>query len=347
MEKYILTGGPGVGKTTLVDSLSQKGFMTVPEVARQIIAEEQRKESGILPWNDLQLFQELVIERQLGLESKIGRESKIFLDRGLADTIAFMEIGNLPIPSYLHDLIEQAGYTRVFYLEPLPFYVQDQERKEDQDLAKHIHEKLYRVYDRLGFDIVTVPVCNNIEERVQFVLNETQQEKNREIERKYRINHDVVKKKLANYIVKNNGVDHEENKLYDFYGLLKEAGCVLRIRENNSEHILTLKGPNRSADFQNKREYNFPIPSAISKTLQTILPESVSYSKRRENYKPLSDAHCTISLDYLPGLGEFVEIEAATENQVLLWEKRLGISAYLINKSYPALVREHENANSY
>ena len=181
---------------------------------------------------------------------------------------------------------------------------------------------------------------------MQFVLKGTQQEKNREIEKKYRINHDLVKEILGRYVVKYAGTDNEENKLYDFNGILKDAGCVFRIRENNGEHILTLKGPTKNADFTNKLEYNFPIPKMVSKTIDMILPESVSYSKRRENYHPLGDTRCTISLDYLPGLGEFVEIEAATENQVLLWEKRLQLTPYAIKESYPALVRKNENTDS-
>ncbi|MDO8511099.1 MAG: AAA family ATPase [Nanoarchaeota archaeon] len=344
MEKYILTGGPGTGKTTLLSHLSMKGFTTLPEVARQIIAEEQEKETGILPWTNLALFQELVVKRQVEQEKKIIGNQKIFLDRSLADPLAFAEVGKIEIGPYLYDLIEQADYTRVFYLEQLPFYAQDSERKEDVGLARKIHEQLYSVYDRLGFDIVTVPAIG-IEERLELILKETRLEKNREIERKYRVEHSQVKEMLGRYAVKYTGTDNEENTLYDFHGILKSLDCVFRIRENDNENILTLKGPNKNPSFTNKPEYNFSIPKPVSIALDAILPASVSYSKRRENYRPLGDARCTISLDYLPQLGQFVEIEAASENQVLLWEKRLGLSEYAINKSYPALVREHEITN--
>ena len=353
MEKYILTGGPGTGKTTLLDSLTKKGFASLPEVARQIIAEEQVKEKddgyqGVYPWTNLALFQKLVMKRQLQQEQRIKHSphNRIFLDRSLADSIAYAEIGNIPVHHDLHDLIEQADYTRVFYLEQLPFYNQDKERKEDQTLARRIHEKLYHVYDRLGFDIVTVPVCGSIEERVQFVLKETRCEKNREIERKYRVEHNQVREMLDRYAVKYTGTDNEKNTLYDFSNILRDLDCVFRIRRTGSKHILTLKGPNRNSRFTNKAEYNFTIPETVSKALDVVLPVSISYHKRRENYKPLGDSKCTISLDYLPQLGEFVEVEAGTENQVLLWERRLGIREYAVSKSYPTLVREHENANS-
>ena len=145
---------------------------------------------------------------------------------------------------------------------------------------------------------------------------------------------------LQQYAVNYIGTDDEKNTLYDFHEILKELGFVLRIRENNEKHILTIKGPSKSATFTHKKEYNFSIPKAVSKSLQMVLPAAISYNKRRENYKPLGDNKCTISLDYLPQLGEFVEIEAGTENQVSLWERRLGLAQNLIQESYPGMIRK-------
>lgn len=36
-ELYVITGGPGVGKTTLIERLKQAGYSTVEEQARKII----------------------------------------------------------------------------------------------------------------------------------------------------------------------------------------------------------------------------------------------------------------------------------------------------------------------
>ena len=348
MEKYILTGGPGVGKTTILNGLRTAGEITLDEAAREIISEQQRKEFGVLPWTDLAGFQRLTMGRQLQQEKEISlvKPPRIFQDRSLVDGIAYAEEGGVDSPRGIYQFIQQADYTKVFFLEQLPFYQQDGERKEDHELAKRIHDRLYQVYDRLGFDIVTVPICGSIKERVQFVLKEATSQKNREIERKYRVDHATVKNILQQYAVKHAGTDHEENTLYDFRDILKNSDCLFRIRKNNYQHLLTIKGPNKSADFTNKLEYNFSIPKPVSVVLDALLPEALSYSKCRENYHPLGDSRCTISMDYLPELGEFVEVEAASENQVLLWEKRLSLGEYHIQESYPALVRKHENANS-
>jgi predicted ATPase len=40
MKLYIISGGPGVGKTTLINALQKTGFKTVPEGARHIIRKQ-------------------------------------------------------------------------------------------------------------------------------------------------------------------------------------------------------------------------------------------------------------------------------------------------------------------
>ncbi|MEK6899586.1 MAG: AAA family ATPase, partial [Nanoarchaeota archaeon] len=339
MDKYILSGGPGTGKTTALCELEKLGYAVVPESARSIIAEEINKPSGILPWTDLQTFQRLVFARQLRHENQAltDKHQKIFHDRSLVDGIAYAEVGNAAVPQEIYRSIEQANYKRVFYLEQLPCYAQDKERKEDSELAERIHQRLYQVYDRLGFDIVKIPSCG-IEKRVEMILAETDQQKNREIERKYQVRHDLVRQTLKDYVLTTAVTDLEQNHLYDFLGIIRELGGVLRLRRIGDQNILTIKGPSRSKTMQNKTEYNFSVPVAVASVIDNLFPRSVSYSKLREKYHPIGDASCTICLDAIPQLGEFVEIEAATENQVLLWEKRLQIAKYAIKESYPQLV---------
>ena len=47
---FIITGGPGVGKTTLLEVLAKQGFPYVPEVARKIIREQVSQNGDALPW---------------------------------------------------------------------------------------------------------------------------------------------------------------------------------------------------------------------------------------------------------------------------------------------------------
>lgn len=46
---FVVTGGPAVGKTTLITALTRLGYTTVRESARDIIIAEQALDSLVLP----------------------------------------------------------------------------------------------------------------------------------------------------------------------------------------------------------------------------------------------------------------------------------------------------------
>ena len=343
MEKYVITGGPSVGKSTLCDQLGARGYEVVKEASTIIIEEEVAKEkvspgyAGILPWTNQREFEQLVIKKQLDLESKIGTDAdKVFMDRCLVDNLAYAELTSFDLLGQLKPLIKDAGYTRVFFLERLPFYENSAVRKETEGKGRIIHEKIYEIYDKLGFDIVKVPSVSK-EERLAFILNEIPSKKRREIENKYRANHGEVRSKLAHYQVELKSIVDESNKLYDFFGLLRKGGYTLRLRDAG-EHYLTFKGKDKGEDVKDKMEIELRIHPTLFSILQKILPEDLFYLKKRETHIPLGDPNCKICLDTLPGLGDFVEVEAKTRNQVLLWEKRLGLTMP-IKEGYPSLVR--------
>jgi predicted ATPase len=49
---FVVTGGPAVGKTTLITALTRLGYTTVRESARDIIIAEQALDSLVLPWRE-------------------------------------------------------------------------------------------------------------------------------------------------------------------------------------------------------------------------------------------------------------------------------------------------------
>ena len=62
---FVLTGGPGSGKSTLIEALAAAGFRTAPEAGRAIIRDQVAIAGRALPWVDPLLFAEMMLARDL------------------------------------------------------------------------------------------------------------------------------------------------------------------------------------------------------------------------------------------------------------------------------------------
>jgi predicted ATPase len=151
-KKYIVTGGPGCGKTTTLDLISKLGYQVVPEAPRMILQEAPHLKGSCL--------QEAIMERQSQLESKLN-DGIAFLDRSLVDCEAYAHYlgGDLEGTTYESRLKEAKYQKTVFCLEPLPrdLYKNDNERKESYDEAVKIYELLKSTYTTRGFNVIKVP----------------------------------------------------------------------------------------------------------------------------------------------------------------------------------------------
>ncbi|MFH1636896.1 MAG: ATP-binding protein [Candidatus Woesearchaeota archaeon] len=170
MKKYVLTGGPGVGKTTVLKLLSSNGHVIV-EAATAVIREELKKKGKAVPWIDFPLFQKKVLELQLKLEAAVPKGAKmVFLDRGIPDGMAyFLARGQKP-PKDLMEKAAKAMYCKVFMLEPLPEF-EETEVRRDVELASRIHAEVGKVYRKLGYRLIRVPAMA-AEERAGLILGE-------------------------------------------------------------------------------------------------------------------------------------------------------------------------------
>ncbi|TIU83410.1 MAG: ATPase, partial [Mesorhizobium sp.] len=84
---FVLTGGPGSGKTTLIEALQAKGFAKAPEAGRGIIRDQMAIGGPALPWQDRGLFAELMLAWELrSWHAAHAGPGPVFFDRGVADT---------------------------------------------------------------------------------------------------------------------------------------------------------------------------------------------------------------------------------------------------------------------
>jgi len=166
-----LVGGPGCGKTTLLQALAQKGFKTLPESSTMVIQEE-RALGNIEPWKKRELFQKKIFNRQLDLLVGVKNfDGFVFSDRGIPDGIAYFYFDALAPFNELLVESQSIRYDLVFILDFLDNYNLDNTvRHEAQDEAFKIHALIKKVYEDLGYTLIVVPAMS-VEERVAFVLD--------------------------------------------------------------------------------------------------------------------------------------------------------------------------------
>ena len=167
---YVITGGPGCGKTTMVNLLRERGYNTTIEHARHFLYTQRIKGRTVEEVRKNQLaFQLGVLNMQIEQEASLSPEQIVFLDRALPDSLAYYRYLNLEPDKRLLKALEKAYYKKIFILDLLPL-VNDYARRENEAAQKKIHELIAEVYTSLSFPIVNVPALPP-EDRADFILN--------------------------------------------------------------------------------------------------------------------------------------------------------------------------------
>ncbi len=169
---YVLTGGPGFGKSTLIDYLQNLGYKTGNEVAREIIHEQQNIDGNILPGKDIRSFQKEVLKRRLAFYGSVDSSEIAFSDRAIPDQIAFARFNGFGTPDVLVRYSEEFRYNeKVFVVPPWgKIYRNDAERTESFEKACELHRIIVEVYQELNYILIELPFAD-IKQRAEFILN--------------------------------------------------------------------------------------------------------------------------------------------------------------------------------
>ncbi len=173
---FVVTGGPGSGKSSLIDAMARRGFRTMPEAGRAIIRDQVGIGGSALPWADRALFAELM----LGWELRSWHEAAagagpVLMDRGILDVIGYLILCGLPVPAHVEAAARLHRYNNLVFLAPYwdAIFIQDAERKQDRQEAEATARVMAQTYTRLGYRIVELPLLG-IEERADFMADRLQ-----------------------------------------------------------------------------------------------------------------------------------------------------------------------------
>ena len=169
----MITGGPGTGKSTIINELIKRGHTCLEEISRQVILDAKKNGIDQLFLTNPLLFSELLLKGRYHqyLESKKLKTDIVFFDRGIPDVLAYMDFIGDKYPESFIDTCKASIYDAVFILKPWEaIYTSDNERYEDFDQAVKIHKHLINTYQSYNYRLIDVPF-DTVEKRTDFILN--------------------------------------------------------------------------------------------------------------------------------------------------------------------------------
>ena len=174
MKRYILTGTPGSGKTSILHELKRLGYSVVEEAATDVIAHKLGSGNSE-PWMYADFIDSIVrLQKQRQLETSASPDALQWYDRSPICTLALSRYLEYPAPASLVEEIERIErekvYQRqVFFIENLGFCQPTEARKitfEESLIFEKIHEE---TYTSLGYDLLKI-APEALSERVHRIM---------------------------------------------------------------------------------------------------------------------------------------------------------------------------------
>ena len=178
MKRYIITGTPGCGKTSVIRALELTGASVVSEAATDLIAFRQ-EQGDIAPWKYPNFIDDIVgLQKHRQIDMCENYSDLHFYDRSPICTYALaIYLGFEPSHKLISEIERIHKYhvyeKHVFFLENLGFITNTDARQisfEESLIFEKIHREVYAQFD---YECVDIP-AKSIDERVEIILKSIQ-----------------------------------------------------------------------------------------------------------------------------------------------------------------------------
>jgi predicted ATPase len=172
-QKIVITGGPGTGKSTIIEELAKRNFTCMKEISREVTLNARQNGTEQLFLTKPLLFSELLLEGRINqyIEAETKNVNLVFFDRGIPDVHAYMNYISIDYPNTYLTKSNLYRYHYIFLMPPWEeIYISDNERYENFEQALAIHNHLRRTYKDLNYNIIEVPK-GTVEARTNFILD--------------------------------------------------------------------------------------------------------------------------------------------------------------------------------
>ncbi|MBA2652002.1 MAG: AAA family ATPase [Tatlockia sp.] len=174
MKRYIITGTPGCGKTSVIRAIELTGASVVSEAATDLIAFRQAQ-GDTAPWKHSNFIDDIVeLQKHRQIDMCADYSQLHFYDRSPICTYALaLYLEFKPSHNLMNEIKRIQKYNiyekQVFFLENLGFITNTDARQisfEDSLIFEQIHRDAYA---KFGYECAEIP-AKSINERVDIIL---------------------------------------------------------------------------------------------------------------------------------------------------------------------------------
>ena len=169
---FVLTGGPGSGKSALIEGLEQCGYARSVEAGQGVIQDQMAIDGQALPWRNPILFAELMLCWEMRSYHMARHQAgPVFFDRGPPGVVGYLRFLGQPALEHMQKAVDTFRYNRRVFIAPpgQDIFRPDRERHQPFDEAAGPMKPWSRPTARTATTSSRFRGC--LEERVRFVRN--------------------------------------------------------------------------------------------------------------------------------------------------------------------------------